>query len=423
MRITELHLRKRLRKIILEFGTQAGIARDIAAASEGIFKPGSSSRGAPQVRLSVASTEKAEDAKNLSRKKKKEILRNAGYEVTAIIPRPSEFSRSFDAFQIVPINDRDAKPRAVVFGGADKISRELAAIEAMDDQISTLGEGDILISPDPNSEFAELRRPRLVMPPKKVSGTPKADVEFPGASAQDTIYMSLKAGSKPKDHQQWSGVTKFNNSPKVRAFVKQVVGISEAGEGLIQLPKRTRKTKGNVRVTSSMSFHQKLGDSPIEQELKIWSLYGTDSFPIVPSGFSEEKVHLIIQADRPDVALLSPSETKKLHREFPESAGKPIYTILGAHKVSYPQIPTSGYDPYLHVRYASDGIKIGQFLDDKFVEETGIDPGVSYKGVRFLVYPKDKLPAASQEISKYQAGVFGTVEEALLRRYIRRLLS
>jgi len=414
MRITESHLRKRLRKIILEFATKKDIASAIANASDGIFRPGGSSRGAPQVRLAVAGTEQAEKAKKLSREEKKDILRKAGYDVIEVIPKPSEFSGSFDAFRIVPTNDADVAPQVVVFAGAEKIGRELVAIGAMADQISKLGEGGILISPDPNSEFAELRRPRLVKSPEKVSGTPKADVEFPGASAQDTIYMSLKAGTRPKDHQQWSGVTKFNNSQKVRDFVKQIVGISETEEGQIKLPRDAR---------AAMAFHQKLGDSPIEQELKIWSLYGTKSFPIVASNFSEEKIHLIVQADRPDIALLSSSETEKLHQEFPESAGKPIYTILGAHKVSYPQIPTSGYDPVLHVRYASDGVKIGQFLDDKFMRETGIDPAVAYKGLRFLVFPEDKLPAKSQDISKYQAGVFGKVEDGLLRRYIRQLLS
>ena len=417
MRITESHLRRYLRKIILESESKlkkADVASKIAASSDGVYKPGSY-RGAPQIRLTVSSTEYAEKAKKLSREEKKDILRKAGYDVVEVIPKPSEFSGSFDAFLISPVNDKDAPLRyPVVFGGAEKIGRELAAIGAMADQISKLGEGGILISPDPNSEFAELRRPRLVMPPKKVGGTPKADVEFPGASDQDTIYMSLKAGTRPKDHQQWSGMTKFNNSQKVRDFVKQIVGISETEEGQIKLPRDAR---------AAMAFHQKLGDSPIEQELKIWSLYGTKSFPIVASNFSEEKIHLIVQADRPDIALLSSSETEKLHQEFPESAGKPIYTVLGAHKVSYPQIPTSGYDPVLHVRYASDGVKIGQFLDDKFMREMGIDPAVAYKGVRFLVFPEDKLPAKSLDISKYQAGVFGKVEDGLLRRYIKQLLS
>jgi len=414
MRITESHLRKRLRKIVLEFATKKDIASAIANASDGIFRPGGSSRGAPQVRLAVAGTEQAEKAKKLSREEKKDILRKAGYDVIEVIPKPSEFSGSFDAFRIVPTNDADVAPQVVVFAGAEKIGRELVAIGAMADQISKLGEGGILISPDPNSEFAELRRPRLVKPPEKVSGTPKADVMFPGVSAQDTIYMSLKAGSKPKDHQQWSGVTKFNNSPRVRDFVKQIVGISEIEEERIKLPRDAR---------AAMAFHQELGDSPIEQELKIWSLYGVDSFPLKPSGFSEEKIHLIVQADRPDIALLSPSETEKLHREFPESAGEPIYTILGAHKVSYPQIPTTGYEPYLHARYANDGLKVGQFLDDDFINQLGIEKEASLKGVRFLVYPKDKLPAKSQDISKYQVGVFGTVEEAMLRKYIRYLLS
>ena len=428
--ITENILREMVRKLLTEAESRTSAGRKIAASSGGVYKVGSyRSDNAPQIRLTVnANTDDTEAnqanrkaAKTLSKEDLLGFIRAAGFEPTGeVIPKATKppgsdkmLSGSFDGYTI---RLDDGSEHYVVFAGGIKTGKEQVSIDAMGDQINQLGgEAGVMISPDPQSQIPEIRRPRFVRAPINVSGTPKADTVMPGVKGdKDSIYMSLKAGETPKDHQQWSGATQFNDHPDVRDFVKQIVGISETEAGKVNLPRGKR---------AAIGFYKPIGNSPIENELKIWALYGTDAVPVNETGFSPEKIHLVVQKDRPDIVPLSDAESAKLASEFPEAAGQKIFTVQGAHKVSYPNIPGGGYAPYLHARYdSSSKLKISQFLDDAFMKEVGLDPSVGVKGVRFLVFPKDKLPTTSQDITKYRVGAFGDVVEAYIRKIIRESL-
>ena len=428
--ITEKRLRQIVRGVLSE-ASRAELERRIATASGGVYKAGGGGRtgNAQQLRLTVnadtgdtaQNTANKEAAKKMSQADLTKLITTAGLEFTGeVVPKAAKgpdgkaFSGSFDAYKVK--DPEDGAEHFVVFAGGVKTTKEQIAIDAMAQQVGELDAGKgIMFSPDPNSKIAELRRPRLVRAPENVTGTPKADTVMQGvAGPKDSVYMSLKAGDTPKDHQQWSGATKFNQHTSVRDFVKQIVGVSETEAGKVKLPRGKR---------AAIGFYKPLGDSPIETDLKIWSLYGTKALPVNEVNFSPEKIHLIVQKDRPDIVELSSSEASKLAAEFPEAYGQKIFTVQGAHKVSYPGIPVGGYAPYLHARYdSSSALQIGQFLDDDFMEQVGLSPAESVRGVRFLVYPKDKLPKTSQDISRYRAGAFGAVEEAQIRRIVRAML-
>ncbi len=444
-------LEEYIRGLLLEagFDTFSNIAARISKASgiEGgvtIYKKGS---GTGHVRLAVAKESEGGDpakAKALQDKDREDILRRAGYDVVGVIPKGArpEISQAFPVFKIVPKGAKFADPIPVVFGGAERIGAEKIAIDGIAEQLKGLipeDDSSILISPDPTSEIRELRRPRWVKSISKVSGTPKADAKMMGAmDDRDDIYLSLKGGTEAKHHQQWSGFTQFSNKRIIRDFAKRILNASQIKDGAIHLPRGE---------DAAVPFHHGLGLSPDEFELKIMSVYGPNAFPINDSGFGIDKVHLVLQAPVPDVSLVAPDVDEALRKDFVELSKLPdqkIYTLLGAHKVSYPNIPQGSYEPVLHARYdSSSPLKIGQFVDARFLEDIGLDPKKSAKGVRFLIYPKDKLPKSSKDITTYEleplarAGAVGdpddlipqkvpqldAVTEAALREYIRYLLS
>ena len=121
MIVIETHLRSLIRNLLLEqkqFATYSSIAKNVSAASKGMYKPGTG-RGGGHVRLSVLGDPEA--AKNLSQTDKQAILKRAGYDVVRHLPAAQNpYSGSFEGFEIRPAGDTSSTPITVVFAGAEK---------------------------------------------------------------------------------------------------------------------------------------------------------------------------------------------------------------------------------------------------------------------------------------------------------------
>lgn len=88
-------------------------------------------------------------------------------------------------------------------------------------------------------------------------GTPKSDFHLLDSNAKEIVWISHKDGSKPKDFQQWGGISKRNEPdifrhPEVQAFIKDLKEKYPDG-----LPRRT-------------SLYRKIKD----EKLKNMSVYG-----------------------------------------------------------------------------------------------------------------------------------------------------
>ena len=427
--MNEVYLRQLVQEILSEAAmTFASVADAISKQSAGVYKPGAG-RGGGHVRLSVDTESSVSDARSVAKAMTDEgyrdILASAGFEVLEVLPpkaitagREVPFSGSFKTYMVRPTGDASSELIPVVFAGAQKTKKEEIAIGAINDQIKAMSASEktkyILLSPNPLSSIEEVRRPRFVLEIKIVTGTPKADAVATGWGADDNIYLSLKGGSTAKHHQQWSGFTQFSEINVTRDFVKSIVGMSEIRDGEIHLPKGEK---------SALPFHQALRDSPDEEMLKVKGVYGPDAFPIIDGGFGINKVHIVVQSDHPKVVEVEGAIAERLRSDWAIPDEEKIYTLEGAHKVSYPNIPAESYSPHMHARYdSSSKLKIAQFLDPAFMKKVGLDPNRATKGVRFLIFPRDKLPKNSQDVSRYGAAAFGTVEERLVRKYIRNMI-
>lgn len=433
MQISESRLRKIIYAMLTESrSSMKDIGARLAASSGNVYKlspnlsTGKKARNAPHIRLNVNNDtgdksiddKNKEVALNLSKSGFLEYIKEAGLEFTGdIVPRlvtppegqagiPSgnnkQLSKSRDAYRVK--DPGSGEEYYVVFAGGSTTSLEAAQIQGISDQLRALiADGSaLLISPDPSSEFDELRRPRWVKTIEKVSGTPKADAKMPGVNGEyDSIYISLKGGTEAKHHQQWAGFTQHADYRIIRDFVKRVISVSDVKDGEIYLP------RGESAATP---FHQEMDNSPEETALKTLSVYGPDALPINQKNFGINKIHMVVQAPMPQIAAVSAGEAEALRNEFvafSEIPDEMIYTLQGAHKVSYPEIPAGGYAPVLHARFdKSSNLRIGNLADASFLEEVGLDPSESTKGVRFLVYPTDKLPKTSVDIEEYELTPF-----------------
>tara|TARA_Y100001938_G_scaffold17847_1_gene22031 strand:+ start:2304 stop:3743 length:1440 start_codon:yes stop_codon:yes gene_type:complete len=435
MQISETRLRKIIYAMLAESksdmrSSMTNIGKRLAAASDGVYKLGSlftgqKSRNAPHIRMNVNNdtgddkldVKNKETSLNLSKSDFLKYIEAAGLEFTGdIIPRLStppegqagipvgndkQLSKSRDAYRVK--DPGSGEEYYVVFAGGSTTSLEAAQIQGISDQLRALivDGSALLISPDPSSEFDELRRPRWVRTIEKVPGTPKADAKMPGVNGEyDSIYISLKGGTQAKHHQQWSGFTQHADYGIIRDFVKRVISVSDVNDGKIYLP-----SDGKTR-----PFHMEMGNSPEEMSLKTLSVYGPDALPINQKNFGVDKIHMVVQAPMPQITAVDPGTAEALRDEFVEFStipGEMIYTLGGAHKVSYPEIPEGSYTPVLHARYdGTSRLKIGNLADASFLEKVGLDPSESTKGVRFLVYPTDKLPKRSLDIEAYELAPF-----------------
>jgi len=386
--------------------SKASIGRKIAASSGGVYKYASTSRGAPHVRLTVdASTDPdaGKKAKSLSEEDFKTMLQNAGFKVTATVPKGTAapefeetFSAKFPAFKVE--NPEDGSEQYVVFAGGESTDKEKAQTAALAQALSDLG--PILIVPDPTSSLEELRRPRRIIGVENVSGTPKADIFLKAENDADNVYISLKDGTTAKSFQQYGGMTKLANNPDVLKFFKDVIASSE-----VLSPKKIK--------LAAPSFFRTL---PKNSELAIVGVYGPDAYPISDSDkpFGVNKVHILLQAVLPEVTPLSEKEASQYNLDSSEV----IYKLSGSHVVSYPIIPDGDYAPVMHARPdGSSKLSIGKFMSAQELKTAGLQSSIS--GVRFLIYPEAKLPTTSQDLDAYMSKNSGT---SLVREFIREAL-
>jgi len=288
----------------------------------------------------------------------------------------------------------------IVIGGGAKTTKEELQTQALQKTLSDLGE--VMLVPDPNSQFEDLRRPRKILGVENVKGTPKADIFLRSDNEADNVYLSLKDGSTVKQFQQYGGMTNLADRPEVLTFFKDVISSSEVvAPNKIQLP--------------APSFFRQL---PPDSELALLGVYGPDAYPISGEGFGLNKVHMLLQAPVPTVEPLPEQEAAGIKDQFGIGADTPVYKLVGAHVVTYPNIPSEEYAPVMHARPDnSTKLSVGKFMSDAERKEMGLASSIS--GVRFLIFPKGKLPSTTQDLDTYMSSL---PEVVLVREFIKEAL-
>ncbi len=288
----------------------------------------------------------------------------------------------------------------IVIGGGAKTTKEELQTQALQKTLADLGE--VMLVPDPNSQFDDLRRPRKILGVENVKGTPKADIFLKSDNEADNVYLSLKDGSTVKQFQQYGGMTNLANRPEVLTFFKDVITASEVvAPNKIQLP--------------AASFFREL---PAESELAVLGVYGPDAYPISGEGFGLNKVHMLLQAPVPTIEPLPEKESAAIKNQFGMPGNDPVYKLVGAHVVTYPNIPSEEYAPVMHARPDnSTKLSVGKFMSDAERKEKGLANSIS--GVRFLIFPKGKLPSTTQDLDTFMNSL---PEVRLIREYVRSIL-
>lgn len=331
-----------------------------------------------------------------------------GYKSTSVLASGSTPTYAFKD----PSNDTRY---FIVIGGGAKTTKEELQTQALRKTLSDLGE--IMLVPDPNSQLKDLRRPRKILGVENVKGTPKADIFLKSDNEADNIYLSLKDGSTVKQFQQYGGMTNLANRPEVLKFFKDVITASKVvAPNKIELP--------------VPSFFRQL---PPDSELAVIGVYGPDAYPISGEGFGLNKVHMLLQAPVPTVKPIPEQEAAGIKDQFGIGADTPIYKLIGAHVVTYPNIPSEEYTPVMHARPDnSTKLSVGKFMSDAERKKMGLANSIS--GVRFLLFPKGKLPGTTQDLDAYTNSLpevtlvqeFNSgkekLKEDILRHLVRQIL-
>lgn len=214
----------------------------------------------------------------------------------------------------------------------DVLECENVALESLKRQIIDLEKGSKIVLPNGK----EIINPTDV---KKPHGRIKSDFYIVNDSG-DELHISHKNGSKPKDFQQWSGVSEYqiSNNSYANKFQQAV-----------------NEKYPNGIMPSKSSIMMEIPNDEDGKKLKLMAVYGVDAInPDAKSG--KNKVDCLIQGE-PVV----------------KSLGEKTYSLSSSvgHIYSYPDIPSGGYEPVFSLVYKGDR------------------SSYDIKGARASIYPRD----------------------------------
>jgi len=213
--------------------------------------------------------------------------------------------------------------------------------------------------------------PRIVNV-KTITGTPKADVEVVGVTAEESVFLSLKDGTTVKDFQQYGGITPFKSNPQVQKFAYKVWNLTTPGGP-------------NKR---EMPFSE-VYTSKVSKDLILATVYGQDA-AAKGSSFGLEKCDMLLQGTPESVMFIKAGSKGKI----------PIVKIAGdGHQLVFPQLPSDEFAPVLLARR------------DNSTTLSGFGPFTKHQGVRFMCYPKGKMTQKAVEINEALSSVWDNVPE------------
>jgi len=163
-------------------------------------------------------------------------------------------------------------------------------------------------------------------------GTPKSDFHLLDAKSNEIVWISHKNGSKPKDFQQWSGISK-SSEPKIAAHKETEDFVDDV----------KNKTDGEMPRATTYSRENN------DQRLANMAVYGKD----YGGKLGRQNVTLLLQGP---VKLIK----KKNHYEITSN-----HTSVNGDKM------VGGYTPVFMAMYKGDRSNYG------------------VKGARFAIQPKD----------------------------------
>lgn len=257
----------------------------------------------------------------------------------------------------------------------------------------------------------------------------KADIVFQGTTGKN-LYVSLKDGTNPKDHQQWGGMLKdrkIMNDPRSIAFFTRVlensvltitnslINVDLPGSALWSIiPENPDQTQPTSNIQEKAGKKKKTPKKPVQKEeekeaytdIALRATYGPEAISPEEAGknpkFSEEFCQFIIQSDPQDLSIDDNGNLK----------------ANGSIK-QWPEVPTidsnnNNYTPIFYARRDNrDKVELNKIWaealiahikakniatprDIVFLENTKT---IKLRGVRFLIYPYDKKSSVDLDIS------------------------
>lgn len=179
-------------------------------------------------------------------------------------------------------------------------------------------------------------------PPYRGDRNPKSDFSLIGLDGSTQVgFISHKAGSGPKDFQQYGGISKdkqLASNSKVQDFAQAVKDARP--DGLVSGDKLTRKVK--------------------DPKVKQLTLYGPEAGK-KPSPYNVDEFH---------------------QGQMSLKGARGVYKIISTHKVIRPKVPKGGYEPTYVARYNKrtqsvgdikiDNARLGVFAKDQYTNTTKV---------------------------------------------------
>lgn len=233
----------------------------------------------------------------------------------------------------------------------NRLEHEQSIIGTLNAQIDALKNENGIVKISCNSGICE------IVSAEKVPGTPKADIVLKGKTDKDSIWISLKKGTKIKEFGGYGGISMLHlEKAKKNGAIKP---------SDIKVAKEFATHFGEIRKDNFKGRYSDDKTYPVPFALQRVALYGIDSAKSKP--FGKDKCNYVIQSD-----------PEKLR--FEETKEKGIYVLTGAHVLIYPEIPdkNSEYYPIFCARNSRDRNNYG------------------LKGIRVGIFPKGYLSKTSK---------------------------
>jgi len=313
------------------------LATIIAAQDENLI-PGSSSKDVRMQPLDGFDSESFED-----------VLQNAGLTIIDKI-LPGEEGSTSGQFPTYAVEDEEGNDYKVVLGKGkgSTLKAEDFALQDLKQQIEAL-----LIENDSEFIYVDVNGTKVkVDDVKNIDGTPKADFAL-SYKGEHVVFISHKAGSTPKDAQQYGGMT-----------CKSGKGICESDEVSEFVARVKERFPDGFK--SRQFYYKKIDD----EEVKLMAIYGGD----YGEAFGKDNVHVYLQG-----------------RIKLENKENNVYTLEANHRMYNGYLPAVGdpYEPMFYVRFS------------------GSRPSGNYgvKNSRFMIVPRGLIKSKIQQQENLRSNI------------------
>lgn len=293
------------------------------------------------------------------------------------------------------------------FGKGDSIEKETQQLKKLKDELYNLRGKKIIINGKSFGPYTDVI--------KATDTHAKADIVFTGPKGN--LYVSLKDGKTPKDHQQWGGVLKdtaIMNDPRTVEFFKKCMLISEISVNE-QYPNtfdvKLKKPRWGLISTRSVES----GESDFaETTIELKAMYGRDAhgqITSLDSNKSNRKQKIAFGENFCQFVIQSSVEGLKIAEDGTLKADGKI--------IQWPNLPDEDYKPIFYARSDnSSAIELKGKWIEAFKEaiETSTNREnkkellnklneignnqIKIRGARFLIYPFGKKNPGDKDIDE-----------------------